>query len=334
MDIVKFILIVQIATTLATINAEPFSYDAANGDVQEYVVDCLTNSMRNGCSIALMQHREDEVLRPEDHAMTWHMKMGLSLKEWRCVEMLKGDRPTGHYSVFYLYETPRVANELPLFVSEDRKGETNAFSYVVNGRWENGCGKSYWRFSPPYDPFDFGCNEYVELMLLTPEKTLDKNRIRAKGHIVGTNTISRMVRGDTETLSPEEITRRLGLESTFSNRVFRMNEGCAFQVDFDAPMLDWRRDYETREEFDADIQSNRLSCTYLMHLSPDEVSELLRLSYAVDGDPAGYENARNCCTGLLHCVTNIQTTIGKRVFAALTDGGALTNFPGSITISE
>ena len=50
MDIAKFILIVQIATTLATINAEPFSYDAANGDVQEYVVDCLTNSMRSGCS--------------------------------------------------------------------------------------------------------------------------------------------------------------------------------------------------------------------------------------------------------------------------------------------
>ena len=61
----------------------------------------------------------------------------------------------------------------------------------------------------------------------------------------------------------------------------------------------------------------------LMHLSAEEVSELVYLAYLIDGDAAGYEASVVRCPKILKPVVEIKTTFGKRLRQALTEGGML-----------
>ena len=117
--------------------------------------------------------------------------------------------------------------------------------------------------------------------------------------------------------------RQLGVEGVFSNRVFRLNEGGVFQVDYDVPQLKGRVLDETARKC---LDAARRGSASLVHLSAAEVSEVVYLAYAADGDRDGaaYAAAVRRCPGILRpFAPPFRTELGRRVDAALRNGTRL-----------
>ena len=120
-------------------------------------------------------------------------------------------------------------------------------------------------------------------MLMTPEPKLDKRRIRLNGFSAGQGTILDIIGKDYKNQTSEELMVKLGVEKVFSNRVFRLNEGCAFHVDYPVS--------------GKAVEGVSEGPSVLMHLSAEEVSELVYLAYFVDdGDTKGMR--RPSCVAL------------------------------------
>ena len=179
--------------------------------------------------------------------------------------------------------------------------------------------------SDPFDPSDE--DDFVKLMLLTPEKELDVSRIEPIKIHHGMGTIVDAIGQDYTNRTSAEITRTLKIESAFSNRVFRLNEACSFQVDYPVPEHDeWPRYlFESKAEYIAEMNRIHAENTSLMHLSPDEVSEITYLAYFADNaNTNGYNAACSRCPLILRPVTEFKTTIGKRLRQAMREGGMIT----------
>lgn len=229
-------------------------------------------------------------------------------------------------SFCFLYRTSRESLE----VFPVRSDCVGGWEYVRSYRWKGKTypcrGKEVWQFEPPYDPFRSDWNdEYVRLMFLTPERKLDISRIKLlkPSKVYEGETIASKVKGDVRKMPPEEVMRQLGVEGVFSNRVFRLNEGGVFQVDYDVPQLKGRVLDETARRC---LDAARRGSASLVHLSAAEVSEVVYLAYAADGDRDGavYAAAVRRCPGILRpFAPPFRTELGRRVDAALRDGTRL-----------
>lgn len=100
-------------------------------------------------------------------------------------------------------------------------------------------------------------HDVVQLMFLTPEPILDVRRLRPRGD----GPLSKKIGEDPRNLTADELMRKLGIEQVFSNRVFRMNAGCVFQVDYPVPELDWRG-WGSKEEWDVCQMNYLWSCRH------------------------------------------------------------------------
>lgn len=308
-----------------TVGAVPFGFDETTEDVREFVVQSVTNCIRNA-TIALMHERIDEVLRPEDALMPWYYGPELGFRIRRCVVMLKGEHTLSENEVCYLYETPRQANVLPTqyFVA----GGPTAFCYFDGNRIDMSkavwlTGRKKWLYDPPYDPYASYMDEFVQLMLLTPEFRLDKSRIKPNKYHYGHGTVVELIGVDYARSEPEELMAKLKIEQVFSNRVFRMNEGCAFQVDYPMPDMDWRGLGNKSDHLEK-LKGIQAGNTVLMHLSREEVSEIVYLAFIVDSkDQKEYDAAVRRCPNALCPVSSCRTSIGRRLQAALREGGLM-----------
>lgn len=301
--------------------AAPWSFDSASTEIKEFVVDSITGCVRTA-SIALL-HRPTDALRENVRPMPWYFDFELRLSAYHCVEMLRGDVSAAGYKVCYLYDTPRRCFELPqLDVVFDEGPRAGQFRYFKDKKPVWGRGKELWRWIPPYDPYNtYEFEEFVMLMFVTPVKSLDMKRVRPRAHPWNNQTIVYHAGGDVRKMTSTELMRRLGIEHVFSNRVFRKNEGCAFQVDYPVPELEWINTLETREQHAAKVRGHRNGCQAIMHLSSDEVSEVVFLAYKVNGDDAGYEAACRRCPRILKPVAGFKTTIGRMVLQSLQQDG-------------
>lgn len=320
------IIVVALPSLVSALSlwAAPFSFESASSNVQSYVVDCLANHIR-GASIALMHERIDETSRPEDGLMPWYFCGELGLKERRCVEMLKGDPSVAGYKVCYLYQTPREANLLPRLWDASGIG----CGYFVGGgpgvgRFVPLAGKDRWRFMPPYDPYLSCRDEFVQLMLLTPEKYLDAAYVKPRKHAQGTNTIAHVLGQSPVGMDSDTLMRKLNVVQVFSNRVFRKHEGCAFQVDYPVPDMDWRS-LGTKAEHSDRLKDIQAGNSILMHFNSDEVSEITSLAYAADGRSEEYAAACRRCPKILKPVGTLRTKIGIMLRRAMSEDG----HPGS-----
>ncbi len=222
------------------------------------------------------------------------------------------------YKVCYYYKTPRLANVLPRLWYSSHDG----FGYFEvdgtgRGKFTPLQRKEKWRYLPPYDPYLACADEFVLLMLLTPARRLDERRIKIDRYPHGTNTIASVLGKDFKALSSEAIMKKLGVENVFSNRVFYANEGCMFQVDCEIPELDWRG-LGTRAEYEQLLKHRRNQNSTVIHLSPDEASEIVHLAYAVNGDEKGHVAAYARHPKILRPVSQAKTGIGRRIQEALT----------------
>ena len=118
---------------------------------------------------------------------------------------------------------------------------------------------------------------------------------------------------------------RLGVAEAFSNRVYQAEEGCAFQVDYPVPDLGWKGTMVTKEEHLEIVRSSRREDNRIMHLSSEEASEVVYLSYLADKrySAADYDAACRRCPKLLKPVKAFKTEIGKRLKFAMESGGML-----------
>ena len=314
--------------------AAPFRFDDASMEIQEFVVAEITNCLR-GAQIALMHepsHQEDERHLP---LITRALGRELGLHEKYCVEVLKGDVSVGGYRRCYLYETARLAQALPpLFDVFGPIAPTSSFCYFDEGTRSNPragkrvwvTGRMIWKYLPPYDPYQSYMDEFVHLMLLTPETQLDMARLKPDKWHPSEKTLTGILGLGYTNMVSRQAMQKLKVEAAFSNRVFRMNEGCDFQVDYQLPGtlgLTWRG-LEPKERHMERLKSIQAGNSVLMHLSADEVSELVYLAYLVDGnDTKAYAAAAARCPNILKHVTEIKTTFGKRLQQALTEAGML-----------
>ena len=183
-----------------------------------------------------------------------------------------------------------------------------------------------WKYLPPYDPYQSYMDEFVHLMLLTPETQLDMARLKPDKWHPSEKTLTGILGLGYTNMVSRQAMQKLKVEAAFSNRVFRMNEGCDFQVDYQLPGtlgLTWRG-LEPKERHMERLKSIQAGNSVLMHLSADEVSELVYLAYLVDGNDAkGYAAAVLRCPKILKPVAEIKTTFGKRLQQALTEAGML-----------
>ena len=295
---------------------KPFSFESSSKEIQDFVVYGMTNCIR-GASLAVMHLRSDEDLHDEDGYMDRFLGSELGLEAYRCIEMLKGDPTVADYTVCYLYRPPRAGYCLPPITYYGSLGCYEDWG-SLEGQVTPIVGDREWLFFPPYDPQRSDSREYVQLMFLTPEPVLDVRRLWPHGH----GPLYKKVGEDPRNLTADELMRKLGIEHVFSNRVFRMNAGCVFQVDYPVPELDWRG-MGSKEELDACLMNARLKEKIYMGLTPTEVSEIVCLAYAVDGDERGYVAACARCPRILKPVGRVQTVIGRRLLAALEAGGMI-----------
>lgn len=283
--------------------------------MKEFVVQSISNCIQENCTIALFLGGDDDC---EDEVLPWHYAFELGLERHRCLKVLKGDGALTNDSCCFFYCTPRENLEFRYVLGE----RPDVTSYIWKGKLYNCRGKDVWKFEPPYDPFRHNWEGCVRLMFVTPERRLDISRVKLiKPHYTKPpyhgSSIAGKVKGDVMKMSSKELMRALKLESVFSNRVFRLNEGGVFQVDYEVPQLTGR---VLRKEAQKCLEYAKEANNSLMHLSADEVSEIVYLAYAADGDADGTRYAaavRRCPKILKPFKPPFRTEIGRRVHEAL-----------------
>ena len=330
----KVALILFSFAVTSMVFAAPWNYDSASKDVKEYIVDCVTNCVGR-TDILLVHSRRDDSLREEDFSIACEYVGALGLYHFRCVDVLMGDTSIGGYKMIYVYETPRLARmsggrnfpefpDLGLVISDGQgpAGNSSEF-YIRDGKRHFIKGKEIWRFSPPYSPFSFSrAEEYVELRFMSSVRELKKTRI-AKWAAYKEHVKKNL--HEYENVPTETLMSRLGVTEVFSNRVYQAEEGCAFQVDYPVPDLGWKGTLVTKEEHLDIVRSSREEDNRIMHLSPDEASEIVYLAYLADKryTAADYDAACKRCPKLLMPVKEFKTEIGRRLKAAMEASGML-----------
>lgn len=323
----RFITLLSFVVAISCTSAAPFSFDEAASNVQEFVVVKITNAVTNA-TIALVL---DQLYSPENShepLIPLCVRSELGLREKLCVETLKGDVSIGGFKKCYFYKSNRDEGRSLFGVYDSILCGPVRLRYYDRGKWVTLTGRDAELFiDPPYDPYSSHEDDFVKLMLLTPEKQLDVSRIKPTTWFDGTSTIKDAVGKDYTNCTPVQIAHALKIESAFSNRVFRLNEACSFQVDYPVPDNDeWPRYlFKSKAEYIAWTNRIHAENTSLMHLSPDEVSEITYLAYFADNvDTNGYNAACARCPLILRPVIEFKTTIGKRLRQAMSEGGMIT----------
>ena len=316
----RVILVFGMMLLAGRVLAEPWRFESASAEVQRYIVHSLTSCVQK-VHVTLMQDHP-YLLSTDDPSVSWRRMFESGLDAIYCIETLKGDASLRSRRVCYLYPTPRNVPGLQEITSIISEMEAKHRTFI-EGR-DVTEGDARWELYPPYNPYNaYYFKEFIMLMFLTPERVLDRRRFRHS--IPGDpDSVDAVLKGvDRGKTSPQVLMERLGVTHVFSNRVFRLNEGCAFQVDYPVAPVKWRSVSETEEEHEKRIRLRQKECTSIMHLSGEEASEITYLAYAVDGRLKEYDEACRRCPKILKPVPELRTKLGRMFRNALVAGGML-----------
>lgn len=307
---VAFLIVLCVRYGIA---ARPVSFDNASPEAQEFVVDCLAKAIGKS-DILLVRQRMDDVAGE----VPWRVASELNLSEWRLVARVKGQQTATCGDRLYLYDSKQRYENRTAFCI-DKRNDTCRFYCAKTKRMVSVRGKEVWRFVPPYDPFVPNRAEFVELMFLTPEKEVDLSQIDLVERYRGKASVSSVVDGCVTNWSPLALMKALNVETVFSNCVFRMNDGCAFQVDYQCPDFGKRMSLFSDAELEKQAAKNQENCNSLIHLSSEEVSEIVYLACLFDSGDGAFEYDQACSrvSKLLQPVAGLHTNIGKRVYMAM-----------------
>lgn len=271
------------------------TFDSTSLRTQHYIVKMLADTVAS-CHIAVLHGRSDEIFRDDD-ALGYRYQSALNLMQFRLVTVLKGDTTVPPYSLCYVYPPTRYAT-----------GELMTIS-----------GK---KLPPPYFPKYYGSDDLSRLAFLEPKRAPLTNLVTTsygrRGELK--EIIEDVARLDMETFMDKHV-----ICEVFTNRVYQISEGCVFRVDHPVPLLP---ETEAMRMNSANFSLTKArvrdfqEMSRLIHLSSDEVSEIVFTAYWLEGEDGAkrYEMAREANPAILVPLTDpadFTTEIGKRLFEAV-----------------
>ena len=284
---------------LTHLSAAAEVFDNADGKVQEYVVKQLSLAFRN-CDIAIVQDRWDDGFRVDSGLKPGQIR-SLDLRKMRLLRILKGLPLAKYNEVIYLY-TP--FDKEWFIMSEVRSGRPH-------------------RAEPPYRPL-FLSDDLMRLVLMRRQIEPLKERIlksdrdpRLKPFL---EDASELVSGK---MTAANFMSKYDLTDNFSNKVYSVIEGCVFQVDYPAPVMEetelMRMNKQNLQLTKARVTDSK-KMTRLIHLTPREASEIIFIAYQLEGKK-GFDQYAAVAKGdpLLEPMepAEFKTTIGKQLFEVM-----------------
>ena len=281
------------------------SFDSLQEDKQEYVVKSVASALPTA-DVAVLHSRFDEIYR-NDRDMDGYVSRVLGVQSIRFSVILKGRNSLPPYSVGYIYRPDLYVPGLLPFV----------FERSPSGRDLRAEG--YW-VMPPYFPTLHTTDNLTRLVLLTRQTTPLGSRLFFRRTDKGAR--QKMVYDDAKNMEAAAFMGKYDLTAVFSNQVYSVVEGCIFHVDLPVPELP---ETELMRLNAAMVAAGEARVSFfqqnsrLIHLSPEEVSEVVYIACLLDGGAGQYTEARKRAPELLLPVEKpeFKTAIGKRVHAAV-----------------
>lgn len=217
--------------------------------------------------IVIIHNRPDEIWR-DDGDLEWKYQWTFNFYDVRFCSFLKGMQTVDSYRIGYIYDSEWGPTVRKLFYSERvPPAEDDP------------------RFPPAYNP-DILSSPLPRLVLLKRQKSVMRDRVRP-GEDIHAELIS---------LPESDFLRKHGIAEVFSNKVFRLMQSCVFHVDYPTPELPRTQVMDLNSHIASakrpGNEENRVFTTEntrLIHLTPQEVSEIVFLAYFLDKNSGGYK---------------------------------------------
>lgn len=283
---------IMTALLLATTSAWGGTFDAADTQVQAYIVERLAAALDTS-ELLLVQQRQDEWARADYEGITAGQLRVLGFSVARCVEPLKGGAlKPGEAIYLYLPDPMKWAK------TNTRRASTKR---------------------PPYLP-RLLADDDVKLMLLSALGKPDKERWTNDDRDPALkNFVS-----DAKAMQAAELCEEYGLEEALDGRMYALREGCVLVVTYPAPELPETELMRLNRSLLEGQRANRAKLrgtSGMVGLSRLEMAELVHLAYAIDGDEglSQYQKLRERLPEYeeLSYPLELKTKFGKTLFAEL-----------------
>jgi len=280
------------------------SFDSLPEDKQEYVVKSVASALPTA-DVAVLHSRIDEIYR-NDGEMDGMVNAALGLWSIRFPVILKGRNSLPPYSVGYIYKPDLYVPGLLPHVHESRPSGRDLRA------------EGYW-VRPPYFPTINPKDDLTRLILLTRQTAPLKDRIIPRNNW---GARFKMIYEDATNMEATAFMGKYDLTAVFSNQVYSVVEGCIFHVTLPVPELP---EPTLIKENAAMLAADKARVSFfqqnsgLIHLSPEEVSEIVYIACLLDVGAGQYAEARKRAPELLLPVEKpeFRTAIGRRVHAAV-----------------
>ena len=244
---------------------------------REHVIDTLVKHISD-TDIMIVENRTDEMWRDkEDGKIDYLLSYTLKVKPVRFCTFVKGNERLSAGTILYLYENkyrsglvgPSIRTIAPLPKGDPR-------------RW------------PSYLP-SLAKGDMPRLVFVK------KQQKYLKDYLFKLYWVDSPIYDDAMTLSEPEFMRKYHLESVFSNRVYRVMDECVFHVDYPVPDLPETESMKLNRHI-TDVWKKRseeavytTENTGLIHLSPEEISEIVYIACRMDKKSGGHKAYMEAC---------------------------------------
>ena len=244
---------------------------------REHVIDTLVKHISD-TDIMIVENRTDEMWRDkEDGKIDYLLSYTLKVKPVRFCTFVKGNERLSAGTILYLYENkyrsglvgPSIRTIAPLPKGDPR-------------RWPS--------YLPSLDKGDMPRLVFVK-----------KQQKYLKDYLFKLYWVGSPIYDDAMTLSEPDFMRKYHLESVFSNRVYRVMDECVFHVDYPVPDLPETESMKLNRHI-TDVWKKRseeavytTANTGLIHLSPEEISEIVYIAYRMDKKSGGHKAYMEAC---------------------------------------
>ena len=292
----QFTIGVLILLCLLHSTAMAEGFDQLDGRTQAYIIKQLSLALGDS-DIAILQQRNDEWVR-KDTSLSTGQKATLGLTLLRFIKMLKGTANVATNEIIYIYEP---YNKEWHIRSDPRHGSPNR--------------------PPPYRPL-FLAEDLMRLVLMKHQMEPIRDRF-CDGWQKREPEIKPFVADALNMDNGKEFLAKYNLTTTFSNKVYRVMEGCVFRVDYPVPDMP-ETELMRMNRQNAALMKARVpylqKMTNLVSLTKREVSEIVLLAYLLEGEKGRSQYAAMIKDNLLlEPMTELvfKTGIGRKLFAIL-----------------
>ena len=260
---------------IALSHASSFTtFDELPKHKKQSIIDALSTEIRD-FDILVFHLRKDEIFR-KNGVVDEEIAITLGFHTMRVCCFLKGAPTVEHYGVGFLYEGDSFRSRKLILCGDGSLSRKSPY------------------FRPAYHPSLYFDN-------LTRLAFVKRQLIPLKDCLIGGRSFHPELCKKVETLSGEAFIQKYGLEAVFSNRVFRATDSCLFHVDYPVPDLPETESMKLNRHI-TDVWKKRseeavytTANTGLIHLSPEEISEIVYIACRMDKKSGGHKAYMEAC---------------------------------------